>query len=133
VEEICTEQGKERKLFSGEAMQRLLSHPWPGNVRELRNVVERLVILSMGQRIEEDTVRQVLAVDLPQAEPPPAQAFDEENFREATLAFEKAYLERKLRENDFNVSRTAEKLGLDRTSIHRKMKQLGISAEGGRR
>jgi two-component system nitrogen regulation response regulator NtrX len=133
IEEICGEQGKETKKFAPEAMQRMLAHAWPGNIRELRNVVERLVILSMGQRIEEETVRRVLAADLPAAEPPLAQAFQEENFREATLAFEKAYLEKKLRENDFNVSRTAEKLGLDRTSIHRKMKQLGIAAEGGRR
>jgi len=133
VEEICAEQGKERKAFSAEAMQRLLSHSWPGNVRELRNVVERLVILSLGQRIEDETVRQVLAVDLQSAETQIPQALDEENFRDATLAFEKAYLERKLHENDFNISRTAEKLGLDRTSIHRKMKQLGISGEGGRR
>jgi two-component system nitrogen regulation response regulator NtrX len=59
--------------------------------------------------------------------------FDIGDFRQATLAFEKGYLERKLRENDFNVSRTAERLGLDRTSIHRKMKQLGIPAAGGRR
>ena len=59
--------------------------------------------------------------------------FDPENFREAVLAFEKEYLTRKLRENDFNVSRTAEKLGLDRTSIHRKMKQLGITQESARR
>jgi two-component system nitrogen regulation response regulator NtrX len=133
VEEICGEQGKEKKGFSAEAMQRMLSHAWPGNIRELRNVVERLVILSMGRRIEEETVRRVLATDLPSAEPARLQAFDEENFREATLAFEKAYLERKLRENDFNISRTAEKLGLDRTSIHRKMKQLGIAADSGRR
>jgi len=58
---------------------------------------------------------------------------DIEDFREAILAFEREYLARKLCENDFNVSRTAEKLGLDRTSIHRKMKQLGIAPEGGRR
>jgi two-component system nitrogen regulation response regulator NtrX len=133
IEEICGEQGKETKKIAPEAMQRMLAHPWPGNVRELRNVVERLVILSMGQIIEEETVRRVLATDIPAAEPPLAQALGEESFREATLAFEKAYLERKLRENDFNVSRTAEKLGLDRTSIHRKMKQLGIAADSGRR
>ncbi|HEY7586851.1 MAG TPA: sigma-54 dependent transcriptional regulator [Candidatus Deferrimicrobiaceae bacterium] len=133
IEEICGEQGKETKKIGPEAMQRMLAHPWPGNVRELRNVVERLVILSMGQIIEEETVRRVLATDIPAAEPPLAQALGEESFREATLAFEKAYLERKLRENDFNVSRTAEKLGLDRTSIHRKMKQLGIAADSGRR
>jgi two-component system nitrogen regulation response regulator NtrX len=133
IEEICGEQGKETKKIAPEAMQRMLAHHWPGNVRELRNVVERLVILSMGQTIDEETVRRVLATDIPATEPPLAQAFGEESFREATLAFEKAYLERKLRENDFNVSRTAEKLGLDRTSIHRKMKQLGIAADSGRR
>jgi len=133
VEEICAEQGKEKKSFTVEAIARLLVHPWPGNVRELRNVVERLVILSMGRKIEEETVRRVLAIDLPLPEPPTAKAFEKEDFREATLLFEKAYLERKLRENDYNVSRTAEKLGMDRTSIHRKMKQLGITPEGGRR
>ncbi|MBI5419150.1 MAG: sigma-54-dependent Fis family transcriptional regulator [Deltaproteobacteria bacterium] len=133
VGEICADQGKERKEFSGEAMERLLAHPWPGNIRELRNVLERLVILTMGRRIEEETVRTVLAVDLPRAGPSLARALAEESFREAILVFEKEYLERKLRENDFNVSRTAERLGLDRTSIHRKMKQLGIPSEGGRR
>ena len=133
VLEVCLEQGKEKKAFSPEGMRRLMAHPWPGNVRELRNVVERLVILSMGQRIEEETVRRVLVADQPQGLPPLEQAFGAEDFREATLAFEKAYLERKLRENDYNISRTAEKLGLDRTSIHRKMKQLGIAGESGRR
>jgi len=59
--------------------------------------------------------------------------FEVEDFREAMLAFEKEYLERKLRANDFNVSRTAARLGLDRTSIHRKMKQLGILPAGSRR
>ena len=59
--------------------------------------------------------------------------FDIPDYRRATLAFEKEYLERKLRENAFNVSRTARGLGLDRTSVHRKMKQLGIDAAGGRR
>lgn len=56
--------------------------------------------------------------------------FREQDFRSAILAFEKEYLVRKLRENGCNVSRTAERLGLDRTSIHRKMKQLGITASG---
>ncbi len=134
--EICAELGKERKEFSREAVERILAHPWPGNVRELRNVVERLVILSMGKRIEEETVLRVLAVPAHRPEGPAAaadSAFALDDFREAVLAFEREYLQRKLGENDNNVSRTAEKLGIDRTSIHRKMRQLGISAEGGRR
>jgi two-component system, NtrC family, nitrogen regulation response regulator NtrX len=134
VEEICAEQGKERKSIAPEAMERLLRHPWPGNVRELRNVVERLVILSMGPRIEEEAVRRVLAFDYPRPEvSPDGLPFRENDYREAVQAFEREYLLRKLRENDFNISRTAETLGLDRTSIHRKMKQLGIASEGARR
>ncbi len=133
VGEICAEHGKERKRFSRDAMERLLAHDWPGNVRELRNVVERLVILSAGPSIAEETVTRVLAVEPSREESPPASGFEQEHFRDAVLAFEKEFLTRKLRENDFNISRTAEKLGLDRTSIHRKMKQLAIAPEGGRR
>lgn len=133
VGEICTEHGKERKKVPRAAMERLMAHTWPGNVRELRNVVERLVILSTSSAIGEDTVQRVLAADSARAETPHAAVFDQEDFREAVLAFEKEFLTQKLRQNEFNVSRTAEKLGLDRTSIHRKMKQLGITAEGGRR
>ncbi|MGA7104813.1 MAG: sigma-54 dependent transcriptional regulator [Candidatus Deferrimicrobiaceae bacterium] len=133
VGEICAEHGKERKKVPRAAMERLMAHTWPGNVRELRNVVERLVILSTGPAIGEDTVQRVLAAESVRAETPHAPVFDQEDFREAVLAFEKEFLTHKLKENEFNVSRTAEKLGLDRTSIHRKMKQLGITAEGGRR
>jgi two-component system nitrogen regulation response regulator NtrX len=133
VGEICTEHGKERKKVPRAAMERLMAHTWPGNVRELRNVVERLVILSTGPAIAEDTVQRVLAAESVRAETPHAAVFDQEDYREAVLAFEKEFLTQKLRQNEFNVSRTAEKLGLDRTSIHRKMKQLGITAEGGRR
>jgi two-component system nitrogen regulation response regulator NtrX len=133
VGEICTEHGKENKKFSRGAIERMLGHAWPGNIRELRNVVERLVILSSGPSIGEETVKRVLAAEPPRAETTTPSAFDQENFREAVLAFEKEFLTGKLGENDFNVSRTAEKLGLDRTSIHRKMKQLGITAGTGRR
>ncbi|HSQ53836.1 MAG TPA: sigma 54-interacting transcriptional regulator, partial [Candidatus Bathyarchaeia archaeon] len=133
VAEICAEHGKERKKVPRAAMERLMAHTWPGNVRELRNVVERLVILSTGTVIGEDIIRRVLSAESVRAETPHAPVFDQEDFREAVLAFEKEFLTRKLRQNEFNVSRTAERLGLDRTSIHRKMKQLGITAEGGRR
>lgn len=133
VAEICAEHGKERKKVPRAAMERLMAHTWPGNVRELRNVVERLVILSTGPSIGEDIVQRVLSAESVRAEPRHAPVFEQEDFREAVLAFEKEFLTRKLRQNEFNVSRTAERLGLDRTSIHRKMKQLGITAEGGRR
>ncbi|OGP35829.1 MAG: Fis family transcriptional regulator [Deltaproteobacteria bacterium GWC2_65_14] len=132
--EACRELGKEEREFSREATEMLLRHPWPGNVRELRNVVERLVILSVDRIVGDETVRRVLAAEAPPAEGAAAETvFERDDYREAVLAFEKEYLLRKLRENDGNISRTAEKLGIDRTSIHRKMRQFGISPEGGRK
>lgn len=133
LKEISSEQGKEPKGIAEGAMERLVAHPWAGNVRELRNVIERLVILTVGKTVEEETVRRVLGTETVRSSAAPSAPFDIGDFREATLAFEKEYLDRKLRENDFNISRTAERLGLDRTSIHRKMKQLGIPPEAGRR
>ena len=133
LKEISSEQGKESKGISEGGMERLVAHPWAGNVRELRNVIERLVILTVGRTVEEETVRRVLGTETVRSFATPSAPFDIGDFREATLAFEKEYLDRKLRENDFNISRTAERLGLDRTSIHRKMKQLGIPPEAGRR
>ncbi|HEY5765354.1 MAG TPA: sigma 54-interacting transcriptional regulator, partial [Candidatus Deferrimicrobiaceae bacterium] len=129
----CRELGKEERIFSREATERLLRHHWPGNVRELRNVVERLVILSVGDTIDGNAVGRVLVDESPAAEVRPPGIYDGDDFREAVLAFEREYLLRKLRENEGNISRTAEKLGIDRTSIHRKMKQFGIAPDGGRK
>lgn len=130
---VCRDLGREERVFSREATERLLRHHWPGNVRELRNIVERLVILSVGRTIDGDTVGRVLVAEPSPSEGRPMEWFDGDDFREAVLSFEREYLLRKLRENEGNISRTAEKLGIDRTSIHRKMKQFGITPEGGRK
>lgn len=130
---VCRELGREERVFSREALERLLLHPWPGNVRELRNIVERLVILSVGTTIDGDTVDRVLVAGPTPAAGRSMESFDGDDFREAVLSFEREYLLRKLRENEGNISRTAEKLGIDRTSIHRKMRQFGIPSEGGRK
>lgn len=129
----CRELGKEERVFSRDAKEHLLRHHWPGNVRELRNVVERLVILSVGGIIDGDAVGRVLVGEPAPVEERPSAMFAGDDFRVAVLAFEREYLLRKLRENEGNISRTAEKLGIDRTSIHRKMKQFGITPEGGRK
>jgi len=133
AELVCRELGREDRMFAPETMARLLRHPWPGNVRELRNVVERLVILSVGKTIEAETAGRVLVGEPASAEDRPSALFEGDDFREAVLSFEREYLLQKLRENGGNISRTAEKLGIDRTSIHRKMKQFGIAQDGGRK
>ncbi len=133
AEEVGREIGKEKMGFSPEAKDRLRAHAWPGNVRELRNVVERLVILSAGSRVDGETAAKVLAAEPSREEGGEMAALAFEDYREAVLAFEREYLRRKLRENDHNISRTADRMGIDRTSLYRKMKQLGIPSEAGRR
>ncbi len=128
MESLVT-KGLKKKVFSRDALEELMSHSWPGNVRELRNFVERLAIMCPEQEI---TARQIRAF-LPQnttlqAEPEkgtlaPYQADD---FKEARKRFEKEFLQFKLTEQDGNISRTAEKVGLERSHLHKKLKSLGI-------
>ncbi len=110
----------------------LKQYDWPGNVRELRNMVERLVILSRGPEITVD--------DLPSSFRPfkSQEGHGGSNrilmpswmacndFREAKTLFEREYLKEKLAENNGNVKKTAEAIGLAPRHLHRKIKDLGL-------
>lgn len=119
------------KQFSAGALQLLQRHSWPGNVRELHNLVERLVIMTPGDRVEEQDV----AVFLGNAplQPPPNQAVAPDylhlSFKEARRRFETDYILAKLEENDGNVSKTAEQIGMERSHLHKKVKALGIAVK----
>lgn len=116
--------GKKPKRFEAEALEALQNYSWPGNVRELRNTVERVVI--MGTKLK------VSASDLPPlgGEEPPAVSFRFPSFRDATDAYHREFIQRKLAEAEGNVSRAAEMMGVDRSHLYRRMKTLGI--QGGR-
>jgi two-component system nitrogen regulation response regulator NtrX len=119
---FCAENGKRIKTLSGEALAYFLAYDWPGNVRELRNVVERLVIM---------TPRDVIgAEDLPLPLRPrdaaPAET-RERSLREARDNFERAYILAELRANDWNMTRTAERLGIERSHLYRKLKAYNIT------
>ncbi len=131
AESLARRRGRRPKAFEKEALEALAKRQWPGNVRELQNLVERVLLMSTGP-----TVR---AVDLPPEDGPaagrgPSRPASDETPAHATLAdareaFEKRYLSRVLAETKGNVSRAAERLGLDRTTLHRKMKALGLDGE----
>jgi two-component system nitrogen regulation response regulator NtrX len=123
IEGFCAEYGKRPKKASAEAMELLMAYPWPGNVRELKNVIERLVIMVASDDIG--------AKDLP----PPLRKGREEptdglgdfpSLASAREAYEKQFILKKLRDNDGNVSRTAEALQIERSHLYRKMKAYGI-------
>ncbi len=117
----------ESKRLSDGAMKILKAQPWPGNVRELKNLIERLVILSPGQVIDIGN----LPNEMTGARPGSAgldQAFEQADFKEARAAFERMYLENRLKEHEGNISQTAEAVGLERSHLHKKIKALGINS-----
>ncbi len=127
LREFAQAYGRRPKRLSANALEALTGYRWPGNVRELRNLIERMVIMVAGERIERRHLPPALLhpPGFDAAARKPAGAFS--TLYEARAAYERDYILRKLEENHGNVSRAAEALGLERTHLHRKMKSLGIS------
>ena len=103
------------------ALEVLSEYHWPGNVRELRNIMERLAILCPHETIE--------AGDLPvelNRRADPSQIGRETPLREAKNNFEHHFIRNRLETNDWNITETARQLGIERTNLHRKMRQYDI-------
>jgi len=116
------EYGKWEKNISRDALDLLLKYPWPGNVRELRNVMERMVIMVPRNSIEVGDLETSLRI---RAEPEPVEEM-EGTLREVKEQVEKKFILRRLQEMHWNITRAAERLGIERSNLHRKMKGYGI-------
>ncbi|QJA06614.1 sigma-54-dependent Fis family transcriptional regulator [Thermosulfurimonas marina] len=129
LDELSRHSGLGRKTVSPEVLEALKRYPWPGNVRELRNLIERLVIICPGEEITlNDLPREFLDYAEKGA---PAQEIPEwfrlSDFKAARESFEREFLRRKLEEFGGNISRMAEAIGLRRSYLHRKLKNLGLA------
>jgi len=127
--QFCRENGKREKQISRETMRILQSYNWPGNVRELKNIIERLVIMSPSDTIE--------ASDLPGdflAETgrytPQSMSLQPLTLKEARNDFERKFILQALQSNNWSITETAQQLGIERTNLHRKMRQYNIHREG---
>jgi two-component system nitrogen regulation response regulator NtrX len=125
--EFAREYGRRIKTFEVDAVSVLQRYQWPGNVRELRNVIERLMIMVTGDAIS--------AADLGFLDPgalkrPAAEETvgDRLTLHEARDRFERELILRTLAEQQGNISRTAEVLGVERSNLYRKMRTFGIAA-----
>ena len=124
IREYCIEYHKELKRMSPEALELLTQYSWPGNVRELKNVVERMVIMVPGTTIEAKDVPPPIRE---QPKPTAEFSFFQYNLlKEARREFEKRFILKKLMENNENISQTAEVIGIERSNLHRKIKNYGI-------
>ncbi|MGH9778785.1 MAG: sigma-54-dependent transcriptional regulator [Candidatus Acidiferrales bacterium] len=118
--EFAAAYGRRKKELAPEALQVLEGYAWPGNVRELKNLVERLVIMVPGERIES----RHLPPEIFRGRTLPTAAGTLQEARERT---EREFILSKLEENAWNVTKTAAAIGLERSHLHRKMKALGIA------
>ena len=129
IGEIAAEYGRRPKELSAEAMNVLVGQSWPGNVRELRNIVERLVIMTPGDRIEARHLPATLLAGSAAAEASGSPAAAGGEFPSLAVAredFERRYIWRKYQECGGNMSRTAEALQVERSNLYRKMKGYGL-------
>jgi len=120
------EQGMKPKEFSPQGMEALLRHDWPGNIRELRNLIERLLIMVPKPVIDGPDVEMFLQGRAPSGVPALSVGTQYDSLREARNAFEREVISRKLRENNWNVSKTADELKIERSHLHRKIKLLHV-------
>ncbi len=127
LREFSVKEGETAKTITPEAVALLMEHSWPGNVRELKNITERLFIMT--------SANVIAAGDIPALFREGDQDLSDrlggvsDSYKEAKWNFEKYYIEKKLKEFDGNISRTAEAIGLERSNLHRKIKSYGLDVK----
>jgi two-component system nitrogen regulation response regulator NtrX len=117
----------EPKEFSPEAMAVLADYTWPGNVRELRNLVERLLILAPGPVVRTPDLPLLPGTPTPSEES--LDLFGCKTFGDFKARAEAIFLQAKLRENHYNVSRTAERLGMQRSNLYKKITRYRLRTQ----
>jgi len=121
--QFCGQASRKRLQLSAEARRRLQAHGWPGNVRELRNLMERLAFLNAEDRVEADDLAFILS-------PEQQSGFDPSpdiGLSEATQQFQQEYIRRAIKRVRNNMSEAARLLGLHRSNLYRKMRQLEMN------
>ena len=128
MQKICTEENKEFEGFDPTALQALREYRWPGNVRELQNVVERAVLLGKGPLLSTHD----LPSHISEGAFTPAVAISaikqgvKQTLKEALEGPERQIILQALRENNWNRNVTADQLGINRTTLYKKMKKLNL-------
>jgi len=119
---VCEDCGKQVRGFSDDATAALQRYRWPGNARELQNVIERAVLLGKGQTIGVED----LPPNLRTVGPMSVEPVGNRSLKEAMTAPERQIILNVLEANNWNRHATAETLGINRTTLYKKMKRLGL-------
>src|SRR5262245_31400907 len=119
LEDFCARNNFKRKFLDETVFAMLESYPWPGNARELRNVIERMAILTAGERLTRDSIPVELRVQ--------RDTGQKSTIQEARESAEREHILRALEESNWNVSGAARALGMERTNLHKRIRALGLS------
>jgi DNA-binding NtrC family response regulator len=114
---FARETNRDVDTISDEAMKILLDYPWPGNIRELENVMERAVVTSRKRVIGPEAFAYLVANAVCVPEPSVPQSLKD---------LEKIHIKRILDQEGGNITHAAKILGLDRTTLHKKMRKYGL-------
>jgi DNA-binding NtrC family response regulator len=114
------------RRFSVAAQNRLRNYPWPDNVRELKNLVRRLLMSSAEEEISLDEVEGEISAVSDADEPLVKHDLLSLPLREAREQFERAYLQQQLALCDGKVGKLAQRVGMERTHLYRKLRSLGV-------
>jgi DNA-binding NtrC family response regulator len=125
LQEVCTESGRTVTGFTADAIASLQRYGWPGNVRELQNVVERAVLLGKGDTIGVDD----LPATLSSFRPVTVEAVGAQTLKQALQAPERQMIMDVLEAHHCNRQETAAALGMNRTTLYKKMKKLGLETQ----
>ena len=123
IQDVCQRNGFSQNIISKEALQIVIEREWRGNVRELKNTIERLVILSTGNNIN----ITLLESEPSAKESPLTKVFESaQTFQEFKDSTEAMFIEHKLNQNEWNISKTAEALGIQRSHLYSKIQKFGL-------
>ena len=122
-------EGLEPKKLTDDALALLMKHDWPGNVRELKNIIERLIILTPSDEI---TAKDIPLLNIKEERDMDSgtESVMVDSLKDAKMDFERQFIIKKLEENEGNVSKTAEAIGLERSHLHKKLKSLKVAVKG---
>ena len=131
LQDFAAKEGQVQKVLTDDAIDLLMQHDWPGNVRELKNIVERLIILTPSDEITARDIPSLhMRVDNGEGISIAAAPVVADFLKDAKMDFERQFILKKLEENDGNISKTAEAIGLERSNLHKKLKSLKVDIKG---
>ena len=125
IKEFSLEESGKQKTITDDALQVLMAHDWPGNVRELKNTIERLTIVTTTDIITSQDVSPLIKEHKKYGHID-ATLHSVDSLKDACREFEKKYILQKLSENGWNVTKTADSIGVERSNLYKKMKNYGL-------